>query len=105
LDFECDQVGGGCNGEREGRDVMTGLLPEKEFSRKQFLKGGGALVVGFSLAGASVAAKTARSGDVPLGGPWTTPASTALDSWISIGQDGSVTVFTGSIDTGQGKLT
>ena len=30
---------------------MTGLIPEKEFSRKTLLKGGGALVVGFSLAG------------------------------------------------------
>ena len=27
---------------------MTGLLHEKEFSRKTFVKGGGALVVGFS---------------------------------------------------------
>ena len=27
---------------------MTGLLHEKEFSRKTFVKGGGALIVGFS---------------------------------------------------------
>ena len=33
---------------------MTGLLHEKEFSRRSFLKGGGALVVGFSLAGAAL---------------------------------------------------
>ena len=32
----------------KGRCVMTGLMPEKEFSRKSFLKGGGALIVGFS---------------------------------------------------------
>ena len=30
---------------------MTGFMHEKEFSRKSFVKGGGALVVGFSLAG------------------------------------------------------
>ena len=30
---------------------MTGFLHEKEFSRKSFIKGGGALVVGFSLLG------------------------------------------------------
>ena len=35
---------------------MTGFLHEKEFSRKTFLKGGGALVVGFSAFGAGKAA-------------------------------------------------
>ena len=30
---------------------MTGLMHEKEFSRKSFLKGGGSLVVGFSALG------------------------------------------------------
>ena len=34
---------------------MTGLLHEKEFSRKAFVKGGGALIVGLSLAGAGLA--------------------------------------------------
>ena len=29
---------------------MTEILHEKEFSRKSFVKGGGALIVGFSLA-------------------------------------------------------
>ena len=36
---------------------MTGFMHEKEFSRKTFLKGGGALVVGFSLAGAGLGGK------------------------------------------------
>ena len=27
---------------------MTGFMHEKEFSRKSFVKGGGALIVGFS---------------------------------------------------------
>jgi hypothetical protein len=30
---------------------MTGLLHEREFSRRTFLKGGGALIIGFSMAG------------------------------------------------------
>ena len=34
---------------------LTTTLHEKEFSRKSFLKGGGALIVGFSLAGAALA--------------------------------------------------
>ena len=33
---------------------MTGLMHERELSRKSFLKGGGAMIVGFSLAGAAV---------------------------------------------------
>ena len=37
---------------------MTELL-SKEFSRRSFLKGGGAMVVGFSIAGAGLAAKAA----------------------------------------------
>ena len=36
-----DPEGRGRDG--KGRCVMTGLIPEKEFSRKTFLKGGGAL--------------------------------------------------------------
>ena len=38
---------------------MTGLIPEREFSRRSIVKGG-ALVVGFSLAGSAVAGKAAR---------------------------------------------
>ena len=32
---------------------MTGFLHEREFSRQSFLKGGGALIVGVSIAGAA----------------------------------------------------
>ena len=38
---------------------MTGLLHEKEFSRKNFVKGGGALIVGFSIAGSALAGAAA----------------------------------------------
>ena len=39
---------------------MTEML-KKEFSRKSFVKGGGAMIVGFSLAGAGLAGKAKRS--------------------------------------------
>ena len=45
-----DPEGRGRDG--EGRCMMTGFLHEKEFSRKSFVKGGGALIVGFSMLGA-----------------------------------------------------
>ena len=44
---------------------MTGFLHEKEFSRKSFLKGGGALVVGFSMVGAGVGARVAQGAEDP----------------------------------------
>jgi hypothetical protein len=55
---------------------MTGFLHEKEFSRKTFLKGGGALIVGFSLAGAAVGAKTASAAF--------NPPVNLVDSWITV---------------------
>ena len=42
---------------------MTGLLHEKEFSRKSFLKGGGAVVAGLAVAPAASAA----TGNTPFG--------------------------------------
>ena len=45
-----------------GQVTMTGFLHEKEFSRKTFLKGGGALIVGFSVAGRGLAGKARRPG-------------------------------------------
>src|SRR5579884_1818803 len=91
-----DQAGGRRDG--EGRQVMTGLIHERDFSRRTFLKGGGALVVGFSLLGSSLV-KTAKADAYP------TVDASQLDSWLSIAQDGSVTVFTGRIDSGEHKET
>lgn len=90
---------------------MTGVLEEKEFSRKDFVKGGGALVVGLSLAGAGVVSKSAGAAATPatgaasLGGPWTAPPVTSLDSWLKVGQDGKVTAFGTHTDAGQGNKT
>jgi CO/xanthine dehydrogenase Mo-binding subunit len=81
---------------------MTGFLHEKELSRKTFLKGGGALVVGFSLAGAGLAGQ-AQAADVGTSFPLVDPAQ--LDSWLQIDANGKVTAFSGRVDQGQGKET
>ena len=47
ADPDGDPEGRGRDGERWC--MMTGLLHEREFSRKTFVKGGGALIVGFSV--------------------------------------------------------
>src|SRR4029077_20084193 len=59
ADLDGDQAGRRCDG--EGREVMTGLMHEKEFSRKTFLKSGGALIVSFSVAGIAGKAQAADS--------------------------------------------
>jgi nicotinate dehydrogenase subunit B len=69
-----------------------------EFSRRSFLKGGGALVVGFSLAG--VAGK-AHAADSPFAS--NAPYDPALiDSWITIHADNTASIKSGRVELGQG---
>jgi nicotinate dehydrogenase subunit B len=81
---------------------MTGFLHERELSRKSFLKGGGALVVGFSLAGAGLAGKATASGATSSG---YLPDITQVDSWLSIGADGVAVLKTSQIEVGNGVTT
>ena len=80
---------------------MTGFMSEKEFSRKTFVKGGGALIVGFSLAGSALAGK-ASAASSPAG---YLPDINQVDSWITIGADNTVTLKTSQIETGNGITT
>ena len=94
---------------------MTGLMHEKEFSRKQFLKGSGALIVGFSIAGAAMAGK-AEAASVPVlpsslvvSGTngvalWASDPS-ALDSWIAVHGDNTVSLMTCKCEVGGGQMT
>ena len=79
---------------------MTEIL-QKEFSRKTLLKGGGALLVGFSLAGAGVAGKTAKAAKAPN----IPPDATQLDSWLAINADNTVTMYPPKMEFGQGTWT
>src|SRR3984885_390291 len=71
-------------------------------SRRDFLKGMGALVVSLS-----PALKAAAQG--PQEGQFGTHASHVdpdkLDSWIAVNADGTVTAYTGKCDLGQGMFT
>jgi CO/xanthine dehydrogenase Mo-binding subunit len=82
---------------------MTGFLHEREFSRKTFVKGGGALIVGFSLAGAGIAGK-AQAADSPYAsnGPYD---HWEVDSWLVVNADNTVTVKSGAIRQGTGSDT
>jgi CO/xanthine dehydrogenase Mo-binding subunit len=74
-----------------------------ELSRKTFLKGGGALIVGFSLAGAA-SARRAAAADSPYAsnGPYD---QYSVDSWITINADNTASIRTGGILQGTGSDT
>ena len=73
------------NGPTMTRDGLAAL------SRRDFLKGAGALIVTFKL-GAQSASQTVAPLD-------------QVDSWIAVAQDGSVTAYSGKCDFGQGFAT
>jgi CO/xanthine dehydrogenase Mo-binding subunit len=82
---------------------MTGLLHEKEFSRTSFVKGGGALIVGFSLAGAGLAGRAEAAIDpFASNGPGD---MSAVDTWIVINADNTASIKTGGIRQGTGSDT
>jgi len=77
-------------------------LDREGFSRRHFLRGSGALIVGFAatklgpirgLAPELVEAQAARAAD------------SQLDAWLAVAADGTVTAFTGKCELGQGMFT
>ncbi|HUI81387.1 MAG TPA: molybdopterin cofactor-binding domain-containing protein [Bryobacteraceae bacterium] len=73
-------------------------LRRSGFSRRDFLKTSGALVVAFSVGAEKAAAQ--------FGGPVAgSPPIGQLDSWIAIAADGMVTAYTGKEELGQGIST
>src|SRR6185312_5103629 len=81
-------------------------MPKKLFSRRDVLRGTGALVVSFSFLPPS--RLLPQLGAPPGSSPYNNPDyldPTALDSWIAVMQDGSITVFTGKVDLGTGVET
>lgn len=73
-----------------------------ETSRRDFLKGCGALVVSFS---AFEGARAFAQGPGPFDAHLSHVDPSKLDSWIAVNGDGSVTAFTGKCDLGQGQFT
>ena len=76
------------------------MIADFEITRRQFLKGAGALVVAFSLPldlNAQIAPALRSSGG-PL-------PPNQLDSWLIIQKDGSVTVLSGKVELGTGVST
>jgi nicotinate dehydrogenase subunit B len=72
-------------------------------SRRKLLAGGGALVVGFSLA-PSLSTASAQGSPQPPRLPGSLRTTPMLDAWIRIDSNG-ITVFTGKAELGQGIKT
>jgi nicotinate dehydrogenase subunit B len=80
--------------EEKRSDVFGATL-----TRRNFVKGGGALVVGFSLLGAGLGAKAANAA-----------GSNSLDatlpsSWLTINADNTILMRTGKVEMGQGSAS
>jgi CO/xanthine dehydrogenase Mo-binding subunit len=73
--------------------------------RRRVLAGGGALIVSFSLAEAFAQDQAAPAAAPAPNPPGSLKGSPFLDSWIRIDADGSITVFTGKAELGQGFKT
>ena len=77
--------------------------------RRRFLQQGGALLLSFTLwPHAGAAGDQQRRGEKPTAEPalpGSLKSEPMLDSWIRIGADGAVTVFTGKAELGQGIKT
>ncbi|MGZ8262970.1 MAG: molybdopterin cofactor-binding domain-containing protein [Burkholderiales bacterium] len=69
--------------------------------RRRFLQSAGALVVAFSWAAPSTLAQQTQKPRLP----GSLQSNRMLDGWLRIKADGSVTVFTGKVELGQGILT
>jgi nicotinate dehydrogenase subunit B len=82
---------------------MSDVVVPSSLSRRGFLKGTAALIVGFSFGGSAFAySKTEKPGALA---PGKTLDPNTVDAFLSIHPDGTVTVFTGKVDLGTGNMT
>src|SRR5256885_2954016 len=79
---------------RAARGEGDGMKPS--VSRRDFLKAGSALVISFSLAPDAIGQAK------PAALPGSLNNNRMLDAWLRVDADGTVTIFTGKIELGQG---
>jgi len=80
-------------------------LERAGLSRRTFIKGTGALIVGFSMGGALNAVSPQQRGAFGETAPPDSPPAAEVDSWLAIGSDSSITAYTGKEELGQGMST
>jgi nicotinate dehydrogenase subunit B len=82
---------------------MTGFMHEREFSRKNFLRGTGAVVAGASVIGAGVAGKASAATRPTLAG-YNADAN-LVDSWLVVNADNTIILRQTKMETGNGITT
>jgi nicotinate dehydrogenase subunit B len=82
----------------------AGTLDDGVMERREFLKSGGALIVGFSVASPYLGQERPPStlSRPSVAGP---PDQKLIDTWIAIHADSTATVFIGFVELGQGTST
>src|SRR5437764_5578899 len=83
---------------------VASSFTEKTFTRADFLRGGGALIVAVGLPTAAWPSSAGAAGAAPLAWPIEVDPA-RLDSWLAIHADGTVTAFTGKMENHQGNRT
>ena len=92
------------------KKTSTKLAASALFPRREFLKAGGALVIGFSMRGflsgdALAAQDTAAAGTIARGASAGPPDPKQIDTWLAIHADNTATVYVGYVELGQGSTT
>jgi nicotinate dehydrogenase subunit B len=80
--------------------AASAALQQAGNSRRDFMRGAGIMLIGFSVA-AKAPKASAQSPIAPAG----TVDAAQVDSWIAIGADESITGYTGKVELGQGIRT
>ena len=77
------------------------------FDRREFLKAGGALIIGFSSAGFIGDAMAAQgvTGSAARGAVAGPPNPKQIDTWLAVHADNTATIFIGYVELGQGSTT
>ena len=83
---------------------MSDLIGGTPFDRRDFLKAGGALLIGLSLGGVLFGQEEPEDAVALAPGP-DQPDRKHLDTWIAIHADNTATVFIGFVELGQGCST
>ena len=80
-------------------------IPHPLFDRREFLKAGGALIIGFSSAGFIGDALSAQEVAAARGSVAGPPDPKQIDTWLAIHSDNTATIFIGYVELGQGSTT
>jgi CO/xanthine dehydrogenase Mo-binding subunit len=83
--------------------VEEAILGLDRASRRDFLKGSGALVI--SMGAATLPGASSLAAEPATAGPYPDPDFLQLDTWIVVHPDNTVTFFVGKTDGGQGTGT